>query len=133
MAYCASVKLNPDGYFHKQLSDMPEPDQVVMARAEIRGCLLDSALEAFRQGPRGAALENGIYARSWGFDLQDITPNVHLWHGELDINNPPAMGRYVANAIPDCRSRFYENEGHISLFVNHMDEIFRTLTSDSAS
>jgi len=128
-----ALRHNPDDYFHQQLGDMPEPDQVVMARTDIRGCLLDAALEAFRQGPRGAALENGIYARSWGFELQDITLKVHLWHGELDINTPPTMGRYLAATIPNCRSRFYENEGHISLFVNHMDEIFRTLTSDSAN
>ncbi len=47
---------------------------------------------------------------------------VHLWHGEADTNVPPAMGRYLAAAIPHCRPHFYRNEGHL-LAVNRMKEI----------
>jgi pimeloyl-ACP methyl ester carboxylesterase len=123
------LRSDPDDFFAQTLNDLPQPDQDVMARAEIRGHLQVAALESFRQGSRAAAQENAIYARPWGFDLADITRQVHLWHGELDINNPPGMGRYLASAIPDCSARFYADEGHISLFVNHMEEILRTLSS----
>ena len=52
---------------------------------------------------------------------------VHLWQGEMDRNAPPAMGRYLAAAIPQCRATFYPNEGHVSLIVNHAAEILRVL------
>ncbi len=126
-----AMRRNPDDFFAQLLSDLPKPDQDVLARAEIREYLLNAALEAFRRGSRGAALENALYARAWGFKLQDITIEVHLWHGGLDSNVPPAMGHYLASAIPICCSRFYEEEGHISLFVNHMEEILCTLSSES--
>ena len=125
------LRRDPDGFLAQTLNDLPGSDQDVMARAEIRKHFQDAALEAFRRGSQGAALENALYARPWGFRLQDITKQVHLWHGELDINNPPAMGRYLASAIPGCSAQFYAAEGHASLFVNHMEEILLTLTSES--
>ncbi len=124
-----AMKSNPDHFFAQQLADLPKPDQAILARTEIRDYLLNAGLEAFRQDSRGAALENALYARPWGFRLEDISKEVLLWHGELDINVPPAMGHYLAITIPNCRSRFYQDEGHISLFVNHMEEILRTLRS----
>lgn len=122
-----ALKRDPDGYLTRLMSDLPEPDREVMARAEIRKPLQNGALEAFRNGSRGAALENALYARPWGFDLRAITMDVQLWHGELDLNVPPAMGHYLASTIPNCHAHFYAGEGHLSVFVNHMDEILFAL------
>jgi len=72
-----------------------------------------------------------MYARRWGFRLEDIAMEVYLWQGELDKNVPPSMGRYQAGAIPNCRATFYAGEGHISLVVDHMEEILGSLMSQS--
>jgi hypothetical protein len=61
----------------------------------------------------GPALELRLYARPWGFRLEDIQVPVHLWHGEQDANNPIAMARHLAAAIPDCQASFYPGEGHL--------------------
>jgi hypothetical protein len=37
------------------------------------------------------------------------------------------MARYLAEAIPDSEARFYTGEGHVSLIVNHADEILGVL------
>lgn len=118
-----AMKRNPARFFDEMAAELPEPDQVVLARAEYREYLKNTFLEAFRSGTRGTALELALYARPWGFRLQDIMKEVHLWQGELDTNVTPAMGRYLATAIPNCRSRFYADEGHLSLLPNHMEEI----------
>jgi hypothetical protein len=52
---------------------------------------------------------------------------VQLWHGQLDRNAPAAMGRFVAATIPNCRAHFYEDEGHLSLLVNHQEAILGAL------
>lgn len=62
---------------------------------------MKAAIEAFHRVLRGAKLEIKLYARSWGFEPQQISKKVHLWHGELDINSPPAMGHYIADSLPD--------------------------------
>jgi pimeloyl-ACP methyl ester carboxylesterase len=108
---------------------MPEVDQAIIRRPEVWDVFKLDAAESFRQGARGAAWELVMYARPWGFRLEEITMQVHLWQGELDKNVPPSMGRYQAGAIPNCRATFYPGEGHISLPVNHLEEILGALTS----
>ena len=68
-----------------------------------RRCSLRALQEAFRSGTGGANHEAGLYAQPWGFRLQDIPAEVHLWHGGQDHNVPISVGRYVAEAIPNCK------------------------------
>ena len=105
---------------------MPEPDRAVLARPEVMAAFMEDAKEAFRNGGRGAAWEAVMYARPWGFRLEEISMPVHLWQGEVDVNVPPTMGRYQAEAIPNCRASFYPNEGHL-LLVDRMEEILGSL------
>jgi len=111
------------------MRSMPEPDKAVLARPEIRAAFVEDVIEAFRSGGRGAAWEAVMYARPWGFRLEDITTEVHLWQGEEDVNVPPSMGRYQARAIPKCQATFYPGEGHL-LIVDHIDEMLESLISE---
>jgi pimeloyl-ACP methyl ester carboxylesterase len=92
----------------------------------VREVFQASLPETFRAGGRGPAWELRLYARPWGFGLQDVRMPVHLWHGEQDANAPVAMGRHLAAAIPDCRTRFYPGEGHLH-FVERLPEVLRTV------
>jgi pimeloyl-ACP methyl ester carboxylesterase len=102
-------------------------DRETLERAEINQILGDSFCEAVRDGARGAAWDLALLGRRWDFRLQDISTQVHLWHGELDDTVPLAMGRYQAAAIPNCEAHFYPGDGHFSLPVNRMEEILGTL------
>jgi pimeloyl-ACP methyl ester carboxylesterase len=97
-----------------------------VAWQQVREVFKASLSEAFRGGGRGPAWELRLYARPWGFRLQDIQLPVQLWHGEQDANAPVAMGRHLAAAIPDCRASFYPEEGHLH-FVDRLPEILRAL------
>ncbi|MBI4570960.1 MAG: alpha/beta hydrolase [Chloroflexi bacterium] len=116
-----------DRMMRTMIRSMPEPDQAALARPEMLAMFKKDSVEAFRSGSRGAAWELVMYSRSWGFRLEEITMEVHLWQGELDKNVPPSMGRYQAGAIPNCRATFYAGEGHYSLPVNHLEEILGAL------
>lgn len=106
-----------------------EADKALLARPDVARVFGDALLEAFRSGNRGPARDAVLSACPWGFALQEISMEVHLWHGEADILAPPALGRYVANAIPNCRARFFPDEGHISLITNHAEEILNDLVA----
>jgi len=108
---------------------LPEVDRMALERPGGTQLLRESILEAVRCGTRGVATDYAILWRPWGFRLQDISIEVHLWHGESDKNVPPAMARYVASAIPSCQARFLPEEGHFSLAGNHIEEILTILTS----
>ena len=90
---------------------------------------LDTADGCLRPGTRGAGLEAQLYARPWGFRLEDVLAEIDLYQGELDVNVAPSMGRYQAGTLPHCKAHFFPTDGHFSLAVNRMEEVVRRLVS----
>jgi pimeloyl-ACP methyl ester carboxylesterase len=115
-----SVPRRPDRVLKRGLG--AAVDKQYLDRPDVRNVLVDALSEAFRSGSRGPAWELGLYARPWGFRVEDIRGQVHLWHGERDANAPVTMGRYLARAIPDCQASFYPGEGHLH-FIDRLSEI----------
>lgn len=107
----------------------PEPDRVLLDQPAVAKAFVDAAKEAFRSGIDGADQDALLYSRPWGFQLQDIAAEVHLWHGELDVNVPVSVGHYVADAIPNCNAKFFKDEGHFSIVRNHIREILDVLVA----
>ena len=87
--------------------------------------------EFFRQWGRGLAYDVTIPA-TWPIPLSEIRMPVHLWQGELDISVPPSSSRYLARQIPDCRSTFIPDAGHLWMF-EHMGDMLDTLVQSSGS
>jgi pimeloyl-ACP methyl ester carboxylesterase len=107
-----------------------EPDRKSFLLPGIAEIMAASLVEASRQGARGAAYDGALLGRSWGFKLEDIAfPAIYLWHGELDKQVPVAMAQAAAERLVQCKATYYPNDGHISLIVNHREEIVRTLIS----
>lgn len=113
---------NPGRLLDKISARLPPADKAILARPEVRQNFLDDLAEAFRQGSRGSAWGLSLLARPWGFSLEEIKMEVHIWHGEADLTVSPSMGRHLARAIPKSRARFYPGEGH-TLALNRMEEI----------
>jgi pimeloyl-ACP methyl ester carboxylesterase len=98
----------------ESLSTMPQALAAVTA----------SMNEAHRAGYEGAAWEWRLYTRPWGFSLDSVPGHIELWYGEQDGNAPPAMGRYLANALPDAR---LTDEAHLSLMIRRGGDMLRRL------
>jgi pimeloyl-ACP methyl ester carboxylesterase len=112
----------------KMLSNIPEVDRkIVFDEPDFLKGMLDAGKEAYIQGVRGVVHEAILYAKPWGFALNEIQMKVHLWQGEADINVPPSMGYYQARALPNCAAHFIPGEGHYSLPFRHLEEIFETI------
>jgi pimeloyl-ACP methyl ester carboxylesterase len=121
------VRRNPERMLGRIMGTLPDSDRAVLARPEVKTTLRDNIVEAFRRGSSGAAYELLLYTRRWGFFLKDIALRVDLWHGEEDRSVPPTMGKYQADAIPNCRAIFCPREGHFSLAINRTEEILSGL------
>jgi pimeloyl-ACP methyl ester carboxylesterase len=128
-AMSVSVARQPDRVLERGVAASVDKDY--LARPYVREVLADSLSEAFRSGSRGPAWEMGLYARPWGFRLDEIRTPVHLWHGEQDANAPVTMGRYLATTIPQCQAIFYPGEGHLH-FVDRLPEILAVLRGASS-
>jgi pimeloyl-ACP methyl ester carboxylesterase len=118
---------DPDQFLSRTKETVSEPDRRLLDQPELAKVFIDGMQEAFRSGISGANQDLALYTKPWGFRLQDITSEVHLWHGEQDVNVPVSVGRYVAEAIPSCNARFYEQEGHFTLPYNRLREILNIL------
>lgn len=105
------------------------PDAEFLHKPEMVAVMRDSFRESMRFGIQGAADDLHIYSRPWGFPLDAVSVRVFLWHGEKDRLVPAAMGRHLAASIPDCRARFFADEGHFSLVVRRMDAILASLAA----
>jgi pimeloyl-ACP methyl ester carboxylesterase len=89
------------------------PDRTILADPAVANLFLADVREAFRHGSSGAAYEAWLLTQPWGFDLAAITVPVFIWQGEADVNVPPAMGHYLASAIPGARATFVPGAGHL--------------------
>jgi pimeloyl-ACP methyl ester carboxylesterase len=107
-------------------------DREVLADAEIRGTLGREFREAFRQGGEGASADALIYVADWGFQLASIETPVHLWHGDDDRVVPITMAHWIAARIPGVRANYHAGEGHFSIVVRRMSDIFTVLRTDPA-
>lgn len=103
------------------------PDRRVLADARVRQALLRSMQEAFRAGSRGPARDLRLLTRPWGFRSEDVEVPVELWHGEQDAVVPPSATRRQERLLPHASARYYPNDGHYSIVLDHMGEILRAL------
>ena len=123
------LQRDPDQFLARSMETFAEVDGQLLEQPELAKAFVEGMQEAFRSGIGGANYEAGLYRKPWGFQLQEIATEVHLWHGGLDNNVPISVGRFVADAIPNCNARFYEEEGHLTLPHNQMKEILGALVA----
>ena len=103
---------------------MPDPDRQALKDPRFAEGILAVTQDAILNMVSGWMNEEVLMALPWGFSLQAVrAPNIFLWHGTLDRNVPFAMGKAVAERLPNCQAVFMEGEGHLSLLYNYGKEI----------
>lgn len=121
------MRNNPGKALSKMFEELPPSDRAALDDPRVQQQYIDTIREAFHTGPDGVTMDKILTIKPWGFKLEDISIEVHLWHGEADKVVPPAMGHYLANTIPNCRAKFIPDEGHFSLLPNYAQEILEAL------
>jgi pimeloyl-ACP methyl ester carboxylesterase len=111
--YADELAREPDRVVEQISSELPEVDREILARPEYRAIMVESFVEATRQGVRGWADDDLAFTKPWGFELEDVTADVRLWQGELDVLAPRAHGEYVASRLPNARFELLEGGGHL--------------------
>ena len=128
----AMAHFAPNRLLAQTMAALPEPDQSALKQPEVQQWYLQTLREAQRHGPRGAQHDTALMVSPWEFRPQEITMAVHLWYGEADRDTPIAMGRSLAAAIPKSQAHFYPDEGHLSVFVNHITNIMEVFSAETS-
>lgn len=122
------ARRSPERFVDRLARRTTAPDRRFFENPEHRAAFRDTFREGFRQGARGPAWDIRLYARPWGFELEDVRVAIDLWHGGDDVVVPIAMGRTVERRLPRCRARYHEADGHFSVVADRAEDIFRVLS-----
>ena len=109
----AAARRWPGWTYGQAIKSMPEADRILASRPSVRDALLEAFLESVRSGTRGVDHEMRLHARPWGFQPEEITIGVDLWHGDQDASVPLAHAQLLADAIPVSRLTVHPGAGHL--------------------
>ncbi|MCG5433267.1 alpha/beta hydrolase [Mycobacterium sp. MYCO198283] len=104
----------------------PAADRRLLVRPEFKAMFLDDLLNGSRKQLAAPFADIIVFARDWGFRLDEVKVPVHWWHGDRDHIIPFAHGRHVASRLPNAT--FYEIPGESHLAgLGRAEEILRTM------
>lgn len=122
------VKRRPDTMLRIFESQSPPSEREWFANSEFREALIKDVQESLRQGNEGTTWDLRLYPRPWGFELQEIKPQVRLWHGAIDSTVPVQMGHFIAEQVPNCEATFLPDAGHM-IPATHAKDLVHYLAS----
>jgi len=83
-----------------------------------------SSDRAVARGTAGWRDDDLAFTKPWGFDLAEIGVPILLWQGVQDKMVPAAHGRWLAEHIPGVEAHISEEDGHLSIAVGRLGEIY---------
>ena len=105
---------------------LPDVDRAVLTD-EFGEDMAASFAEAFRTGVDGWVDDDLAFAAPWGFSLAEIAVPTFVWQGSADLMVPFAHGQWLATHVPGASARLQPGEGHMSISVGALDQMFDEL------
>ncbi len=95
-------------------------------RGAFEACF-ESSRQAWRASLEGVIADAEIYAKPWGFRLEEVEAPVAVWHGTRDRTFSFKLAEEVATRLPNAQLHLVDGAGHYSLPIRHMREILADL------
>jgi pimeloyl-ACP methyl ester carboxylesterase len=105
----------------------PEADRRLLVRPEFRAMFLDDLLNGSRKQLAAPFADVIVFARHWGFALEEVKIPVHWWHGDKDHIVPFAHGQHVVDRLPDAQLYHLPGESHLA-GLGRAEEILQTMS-----
>jgi pimeloyl-ACP methyl ester carboxylesterase len=102
---------SPALYMYAAVS--PAPDRRLLVRPEFKAMFLDDLLNGSRKQLAAPFADIVVFARNWGFRLDEVKVAVRWWHGDVDHIIPFAHGRHCAARLPDAHLYHLPGESHL--------------------
>ena len=88
---------------------------------------LDDLLNGSRKQLAAPFYDIVVFARDWGFRLDEVKVPVRWWHGDADHIIPFSHGQHVVGRLPDAEFYPMPGESHLG-GLGRAEEILRTMT-----
>jgi pimeloyl-ACP methyl ester carboxylesterase len=117
------AKATPEQIKDVLVTLLPPVDAAVLTgdRAEYAKTMFDRAIA---HGIAGWRDDDLAFVKPWGFELAEIRVPTLLWQGVQDKMVPAAHGRWLAERIPGVEAHISEEDGHLSIAVGRLGEIY---------
>ena len=103
---------------------LPDWDNAFLQDDDILEATVMQNREAYRQGVDGALYESKLMTIDWGFQFQNISVPIHVWHGESDTLSPISEMKAIVQHLPKVKTHFIENGGH---FLTEDEELWEAM------
>jgi pimeloyl-ACP methyl ester carboxylesterase len=104
----------------------PEADRLLLARPEIKAMFLDDLLNGSRKQIIAPLFDVVVFARDWGFRLDEVKIPIRWWHGDHDHIVPFEHGQHVVSRLPDAELYHLPGESHLA-GLGRAEEILGTM------
>jgi pimeloyl-ACP methyl ester carboxylesterase len=104
----------------------PEADRHMLARPEFKAMFLDDLLNGSRKQLAAPFADVVVFARDWGFRLDEVKVPVRWWHGDRDHIVPFEHGQHVVSRLPDAQLYHLPGESHLA-GLGRAEEILNTM------
>lgn len=91
-------------------------DKPVLRDPQFKAMFLQDLLDA--HSLRSVAHDLALFARHWGFTLDEVEPPIVVWQGLNDAIVPPSHGHHQAARLPRGELRVRPGEGHFAGFAD---------------
>lgn len=91
----------------------PVGDRRLLVRPEFKAMFLDDLLNGSRKQLAAPFADVVVFARDWGFRLDEVKVPVRWWHGDKDHIVPFAHGKHVVSMLPDAELHVLSGESHL--------------------
>ena len=105
----------------------PEADRRLLVRPEFQAMFLDDLLNGSRKQLAAPFADVIVFARDWGFRLEQVKIPVRWWHGDADHIVPFAHGQHVVDRLPDAELYTLHGESHLA-GLGAAEEILHTMS-----
>jgi pimeloyl-ACP methyl ester carboxylesterase len=117
-----TLALTPEDLFD-YLSSLLSPVDAAVLTGELADYLVEADRSGLEPGPDGWWDDDLALMSPWGFELGSIGTPVLLRHGRQDRFVPFGHGEWLAAHIPGVDARLTDDDGHLTLTANHLDEL----------
>ena len=114
----------PALYAYARIS--PEADRRLLVRPEFKAMFLDDLLNGSRKQLAAPFADVVVFARDWGFRLDEVKVPVRWWHGDRDHIVPFEHGQHVVSRLPDAELSHLPGESHLA-GLGRAEEILDTM------
>jgi pimeloyl-ACP methyl ester carboxylesterase len=114
----------PALYAYARIS--PEADRRLLVRPEFKAMFLDDLLNGSRKQLAAPFADIVVFARDWGFRLDEVKVPVRWWHGDRDHIVPFEHGQHVVSRLPDAELSHVPGESHLA-GLGRAEEILDTM------